>query len=246
MTFARIATLMAGLAAAAAILLAHATWIAPVPAVIEAGKSVTVQIGHGHDFPNSESVISRDALEIGVVAPGGARTRLTPSVSGKTLSATYDVKTAGTYTFTFAQDRGVTSRTPSGIKPGGRDKNPNATQSTKSYRSAVAYSTTRGAKMLETRPAGLKFELVPQRSAGAVTVTLLWNGKPCPGGTVNVYWPGKGEQKAGTTDAGGKFVYNAPPGAKGQFLLSAAHSAKAAPTAGYDTESYSTVLYLTW
>lgn len=232
--------------AAAGVLLAHATWIAPVSPVLEKGRSATVQIGNGHHFPDSESAIGPDGLEAFVVNPGGARAKLGLSAAGKALSADYMVREAGTYRFVFVQDRGVISRTPTGLKPGGKDKNPGATQSMKSYRSAVAYATTAGARENDAKAVGLEFELVPVRSAGAVRITLLWKGKPCADATVNTYWPGKGEQKLGMTDANGTFLYSIPAGAAGQFLLTASYSEKAAPGAVYDALSYSTALYLSW
>jgi uncharacterized GH25 family protein len=246
MTIRNFVSLVAALGAAAAIVTAHATWIAPVQPVLEMGKPVTVQVGNGHHFPDSESAVSPEGLDVFAVGPGGDRARLTASVSGKTLTARHHVQGPGTYRFVFVQDRGVMSRTPAGLKPGGKDQHPNATQSMKAYRSAVAYATTAGAKQSDLKPVGLKFELAPQRSADTVTVTLLQDGKPCAGAAVNSFWPGKDEQKAGTTDTSGKFVYHVPAGQKGQFLLTASHTEKAPAGAVFDTLSYSTALYLTW
>jgi uncharacterized GH25 family protein len=230
----------------AALLMAHATWIFPVHAVIEVGKPLMVQIGNGHDIAESESPLGQRGLEMFAVSPSGTRTTLTPAVSGNLLAAEYSAKEKGSYVFGFVQDRPISSRTPGGVKQGGRDKNPDATEVFKAYRSGLAYAATAGAQPQQGKAFGLVFELVPQRAADSVTVIATQNGKPCAGAAITVHWPGKGEAKAGKTGADGKFAYKIPAGAKGQFVIAASHSEKAAAGAGYDNASYATALYLNW
>ena len=231
---------------AAAILTAHATWIEPVPPILETRKAVTVEIGNGHGLGASESPLGQRGLEVFVIGPTGSRTKLTPAVAGNSLKAEHTIKEPGTHVFAFVQDRGLNSRTPGGMKKGGKDQNPDALEVVKAYRSAVAHAATKGAAPAAAKPVGLEFEMVPQRTAEGVTVTVLFGGKPRAGARINVLWPGKGEQKAGATGTDGKFVYRIPAGAKGRFLLAADFSEKAAAGAGYDNATYATAIYLTW
>lgn len=236
----------AAVCAAATALFAHATWIAPVPGTLEVGKSVEVQIGNGHAFPQSESALSPQNLQVFAVAPSGRKADLKPVKSGSSLTASYAVREPGVHRFGFVQDRGVMSRTPQGLKPGGRDKNPGATQSMKMYRAAVAYAATAGAHSPVPTPLGLTFEMIPQRTKDAVILTVLLNSKPVTGAKIRTVWAGQKEQELGSTGSDGKFTYQIPGGRSGPFLLIAAHSGKAGAGETYDVADYSNTLYLTW
>jgi uncharacterized GH25 family protein len=232
--------------AAGATLFAHATWIAPVASPLEVGKSVNVQIGNGHAFPESESALSPQNLEVFAVAPSGGKVELKPIKSGSFLTASYAVREPGMHRFVFVQDRGVISRTPQGLKPGGRDQNPGATQSMKMYRAAVAYAGTAGANLGPQSPLGVTFEVAPQRTKDSVIVSVLLNSKPVAGAKIRAVLPGQKEQELGSTGSDGKFTYRVPSGLSGPFLLIAAHSQKAAAGEKYDNADYSTALHLTW
>jgi uncharacterized GH25 family protein len=232
--------------ASAILLFAHATWVAPVAGPLEVGKTVTVQVGNGHTFPASETVVPNENLQMYAVAPSGSKSKLQPNPAGLFVAASYKVAEPGVHRFVFVQDRGVMSRTPQGLKPGGRDQNPGATQSMKMYRSAVAYAATSGAKSKSLPAVGLTFEMLPSRSGDSMTVTALLDSKPVSGAAIRAVWPAKPEQELGSTGSDGKFSYRIPQGASGQFLLVAALSEKAGSEAKYDTSSYSTALHLTW
>jgi uncharacterized GH25 family protein len=225
---------------------AHATWIAPVAGPLEVGKSLNVQIGNGHAFPESESALSPRNLEVFAVAPSGGKIELKPVKSGSFLTASYTVREPGMYRFVFIQDRGVMSRTPQGLKPGGRDQNPGASQSMKMYRAAVAYAGTAGADHAPGTPLGLTFEVTPQRTKDSVILSVLLNSKPVAGVKIRALLSGKKEQELGATGSDGKFTYRVPSGLSGPFLLVAAHSQKAAAGEKYDNADYSTALHLTW
>jgi hypothetical protein len=227
-------------------LFAHATWIAPVEGPLEVGKSVEVQIGNGHAFPRSESALSPQNLKVFAVAPSGAKADLKPVKSGTFVTATYAVREAGMHRFVFVQDRGVMSRTPQGLKPGGRDQNPGATQSMKMYRAAVAYAGTPGADLAVRASLGLTFDVIPRRTKDSIIVTALLNSKPAAGAKIRAVLPGQKEQELGATGSDGKFTYRVPSGLNGPFLLVAAHSEKAGPGETYDNADYSTALHLSW
>jgi uncharacterized GH25 family protein len=232
--------------AAGAALFAHATWIAPVASPLEVGKSVELQIGNGHAFPRSESALSPQNVQVFAVAPSGAKADLKPVKSGSFLTANYAVRETGMHRFVFVQDRGVMSRTPQGLKSGGRDQNPSATQSMKMYRAAVAYAGTPGADLAVRAPLGLTFEVTPQRTRDSVTLSVVLNSKPVQGAKIRAVLPGQKEQELGTTGSDGKFTYRVPSGLDGPFLLVAAHSEKAVTGATYDNADYSMALHLTW
>src|SRR5262245_60827135 len=96
--------------------LAHYTWIATQPIRLEAGKSVTIQIGHGHAFRESEESINASQIELFVVAPSSGKTKLQAAKSANAVNATFTPSESGLHRIAFIQDRGISSRTPGGLK----------------------------------------------------------------------------------------------------------------------------------
>jgi hypothetical protein len=226
--------------------LGHYTWIAPL-APLEVGKSATIQIGHGHKFPQSEEAINAKQVDAFVLPPSGAKTKLQPVASGAGITATCEVKEAGMYRIAFIQDRGVNSRTPSGVKPGGRDKNPNAIRASRTLRTAVAYATTGKSEASGGKPLGLEFEISAMPSTGAWNLLLLKQGKPAAGVPIEVFLAGAPKAvEAGTTGADGRLTFNPAAGAKGPAMFSAALKDAAPAGAAFDFVNYETSLYVSW
>ncbi len=243
--FARLVLGAAGALAA----LAHYTWIAPITLPLEVGKTTTVRIGHGHKFPQSEEAINWRQLELFVLTPSGARVKLEPAATASTVTASFTVKDAGPHRIAFVQDRGVSSRTPRGVKPGGRDKNPDATQSTRTFRTAVAYAGTdnNAAEMASAKPIGLEFELTGEWSGGAWQVRLLKQGKAVDGASVEVFLAGSGQAvEAGKTGSGGRLTYRPATGTQGAAMFSVMLKDAAPAGAMYDAVNYETSLYVSW
>lgn len=224
---------------------AHFAWIAPVTPVLTVGTAAPVQLGIGHELGISESAPLLPGLQVYALAPSGGRTELKPVKNGLWLNAEYTPKEAGQHRLVFVHDRGIRSRTPKGMVDGGRDKNPTATVAFRGVRTAVAYALTAKATF-EPKAVGLAYELVPQRTATGVTVTLLLNGKPCAGGDVAVSWAGRKEVVLGKTGADGKISYAVPAGAKGPFVMLAEQPIAAGKGSSYDTDNYETAVYLNW
>jgi uncharacterized GH25 family protein len=232
---------------AAAGLWAHATWITTVPPTLEPGQPVTVQIGNGHAFPASESALSTEDWEVFAVTPAGARQPLQPKAAGKVVTASFTPQQAGVYRFVMVRDRGLMSRTPQGLRPGGRDRNPNATQTLKLFRSAVAYAATTGAAAAPApAPLGLVFEMLPERTATGFRIRVVESSKPVAGAKMFATWPGGKETSIGTTGADGTFTYSVPAGAKGPFLLEASFNGKGPTGEAYDARDYNATLQLVW
>jgi uncharacterized GH25 family protein len=232
---------------AAGTILAHYTWVAPVEAPMEIGKTSTVRISHGHKFPNSEEPINAGQVELFVLSPSGARVKLDPAALATVVTAKYAAKEAGLHRIVMLQDRGVASRTPKGVQQGGRDKHPDAIQAYRTFRSAVAYATTAKSAVAGAQPAGLEFELAGQYSNGAWQLQLMKQGKPVPDVPIEVFMAGAAEASAaGRTGPNGSLTYRPPAGAKGPAMFSA--EVKQAPPAGakYDAVNYSTSLYVSW
>jgi len=239
----RILLLSAGLALTA---VGHYTWVAPV-APLEAGKPATIRIGHGHKFPQSEEGINARQAELVAVAPSGARTSL-PAAAGPTeVTATFTPREKGTYRIGFTQDRGVSSRTPKGVKPGGRDRNPDATQAYRTFRSAVAYVAFGTAAATAGKPLGFELELTGEWAQGAWQVRLLKHQQPVAGVPVEVFLSGAAKAvEAGKTNPDGKLSYSPPSGVKGPAMFSAAFRDAAPAGAAYDHVNYETSLYVSW
>jgi uncharacterized GH25 family protein len=230
----------------AGVVAAHYTWIAPAPAPLVQGKVNKVLIAHGHQFPVSEEAIVAAQVKAFAIAPGGKRTELKSVKVGKLVEAAYTPMETGTHAFGFVQDRGVTSRTPGGVKLGGRDVNKDVAQASRVVRTAVAFAST--AKVTPPgKPLGLELEIVPQISASSVTLQLLRSGKPLAATAIQVLTSGSEEPKElGKTSAQGTLIYAIGAGTKSPVLFIAAVAEPAAKGASYDTTNLSTSLYLSW
>jgi uncharacterized GH25 family protein len=242
----RISAVILAAATLAVSAFAHYTWIAPVDA-LEVGRTATVRISHGHKFPQGEEAINASQVDLFVLTPSGTRVKLAPSVSASAVSAAYAVKEAGLHRIAFVQDRGVTSRTPKGVRPGGRDKNPDATQSYRTLRTSVSYAATAKAPAAASKSVGLEFELAAEFVGGAWKLQLLNHGKPAPGVSVEAFIAGAAKATdAGKTGSDGRLTFAPPAGSKGPAMFSA--ETKSAPPQGaaYDSVNLSTSLYVTW
>jgi uncharacterized GH25 family protein len=224
--------------AAVGMLYGHATWVAAVEETHEPGRTVTVRIGHGHGFPVSEEAINSAQVDLFVVTPGGKRLKLAPKAAGKAVDATFAVKEKGRHRFAFIQDRGVNSRTPDGMKPGGRDRNPNATSAAKTLRTAVAGTGN---------ALGLPVELTAKQVGNQWQLQFLRDGKAAGGAEVSVYLPGVKEPVAiGKAGADGRVAYTAPAGVKGPLLFVASQKNPAPAGSAFDTVNFDTSLYVSW
>ena len=231
-------------AAGASLLLAHFSWINPLSSPLTAGAEVQVQIAHGHAFPESEEMFRPQGIRSYVLASGGERTELKPLLGRKKLLANFKVPREGHYRFVFIQDRGVLSRTPKGLLPGGRDAHPDAHASARHYRSGVAWAATANAAKSPRAAAGLEFEMVAEASGDRLQVTVLHNGKPCADAEVISKRPGRAEEKLGLTGAGGRIAMPIADGLRAPLLLEASKTAAAPAGASYDKVNLSTSLYL--
>lgn len=225
----------------AGILAAHYTWIAPVSLV--KGKAARIAIGHGHHFPESEEAIAAAQVKAFAVAPSGNRSELKAAKAGRIVEVDYTPVEEGTHAIGFVQDRGVTSRTPAGVKPGGRDVNKDAVAAFRTIRTAVTFATT-GRVTLPRKSLGLDLEIVPRVVGTAVTLQLTRSGKPLAGQSIEVLTSASKEAKTvGETDAAGTVVYQTGTVA-GPLLFIAGVAEPAAKGLAYETTNLSTSLYL--
>lgn len=231
----------------AATALAHYTWVYPVHLPLAVGKTCAVQISHGHAFPKSEEAINFHQVELFALAPSGAKVKLEPSAAGSAVIANYDVKEPGLHRLVMIQNRGVMSRTSSGVQPGGRDKHPDAVQASRTVRTAVTYAPTSNTTAVSGKPAGLEIELVGEYSKESWNVQLLKEGKAVPAATIEVFIAGIAQPVyTAKTGADGRLSYKPAAGAKGPILFSA--ELKEPPPAGakYDFVNYSASLAANW
>lgn len=234
------------LLAAAGMALAHYTWIAPAGASLEVGKPALVRLFHGHHFPVGEEKMQLAGSQVKAISPSGQVTDLTGQASPQGDSVNYLPKQAGLHRIVYTLDRGVMSRTPQGVKPGGRDKNPGAAQSFRRYVSSVAYLPVGGKGTAVAGPSGAEFELsaTPQQGGGWV-VTVLAQGKPVPGVAVEAFVAGAEAPVAvGKSDGNGAVRHTAAKTAAAPVLFTAEWKAPAPAGAAYDAVNYSTSLYL--
>lgn len=239
--------LLAAGACTAMAALAHYTWVAPIVAPLAVGKTATVQISHGHKFPRSEEAINARQVDLFVVTPSGQRVKLEASAGATAVSAPFAVREAGLHRIAFVQDRGVTSRTPAGVKPGGRDKNPDATQSSRTFRTAVSYAIAGKIAAPAAQPLGLEIELVAALANGVWQVQLLKQGQPVADAAIEVFLAGAAKtESAGKTGADGRVRFTPPAGARGPAMFSVELKDPPPPGAAYDRVNYETSLFVTW
>jgi hypothetical protein len=230
---------------AAATALAHYTWVAPVDFPLQVGKTSVVRINHGHKFPHSEEAIGARQVEFFVLAPSGARVKLEPVVSRAAMTANYAVKEGGLHRIVMIQDRGVMSRTPKGLQPGGRDKHPDAAQAYRMLRSAVSYANTSKPATVSGKAVGLAFELVGAYSNGTWQLQLVKDGRAVPEVAVEAFL-GPHPVSLGKTGPDGRLAYKVPDGAKGPAMFTAELREPSPAGATYDAVNYSTSLYVSW
>lgn len=232
--------------AATGLVLAHYTWIAPTGAPVEVGKPALVRLFHGHHFPKGEEKMELAGSQVKAISPSGQVTELTGKAVASEDTVSYTPKQAGLHRIVYTNDRGVVSRTPGGVKPGGRDRNPSAAQSFRRYTSLVAYLPVGGMATPQPGPSGAECELIaaPQ-PGGGWTVTVLAQGKPVPGVTVEVFAAGaESVAVAGKSDANGIVRHAPAKGTTAAVLFSAEWKAPAPAGATYDSVNYSTSLYV--
>lgn len=247
MTSATFRLLLAGACCAVAAW-AHYTWIAPAGAArLQVGQTATLQIGHGHRFPQSEEAINARQADCFVLTPAGVRVKLAPAASRSAVAASYTPREPGVHRIVMIQDRGVSSRTPQGVKPGGKDRNPDATQASRTFRTSVAYASTAPADRMKPPPAGVEVELTGELAQREWRLHLWQHGKPRPGVSVEVFLAGARQAvAAGKTGPDGALIYRLPAAAKGPALFSAAWREPAPPGAAYDYVNYETSLSASW
>lgn len=232
--------------AASVVALGHYTWVAPV-SKLETGKAAVVRISHGHKFPESEEAINARQVDLFALAPSGTRVKLQPVADAGSVTAPFTPAESGTYRIAFAQDRGVSSRTPKGVKKGGRDVNPDAQQSSRTFRTAMVYAATGGAAPGAGKPAGLEIELTAERKGGAWSVQLLERGKPASGIAVEAFPAGAAHaSEIGKTDGSGVVRYTPSAGVNGPVMFAVAYKSPAPAGSKYDFVNYESSLYVSW
>jgi uncharacterized GH25 family protein len=238
----RAALALAGVTAA----YAHYTWIAPAAAPLQIGRQGMIQFCHGHEFPAGEETLGIQNAYAWMFLPSGKQFKLSLVTEAKRVVSAFTPRETGVHRAVYTQDRGVQSRTPNGMKPGGRTRNPDAAQAFRSYRSAVAYLPVGGSNPGTAKPTGIELEIVAVHRDRVWELQLLKNGKPQAGVPIEVRIEGaSGGFDAGKTDADGRRTYRTAEVKPGRPMLFFAEW-KDAPPAGsdYETVNYSTSLFV--
>jgi uncharacterized GH25 family protein len=224
-------------AALAATAFGHFTWVAP-SGELAAGKPIKIMVAHGDRFPHGDEAINAAQVKLWMLSSSGVKTDLKPVATKTAVLADFTPTQTGPHRIVFTQDRGVMSRTPKGVKPGGRDQNPGATESFALLRSGLHYLGSNTAAL----PAlGLDLELTAHADKGNWNLQLLRGGKPVAGETVKVLLNNQEEGAAvGKTDANGKLVFKPAAGYKGPVLFLAEVKEKLTGAIDYRTISTST------
>ena len=217
----------------------HFTWIS-ASGEFQSGKTVKIMVSHGDRFPQSEEAINASQVQLFVLAPSGARSDLKPSSTPTGITASFPVKETGAHRIAFVQDRGAMSRTPTGIRPGDKRKNPGALEAFTMLRTGVWHSGKGHA------PVGLAAELTAEREGSTWHVQLLRKGKPLAGQLVQVVLNGqKDAVDLGKTGPDGKVDFKSTTPA-GPAMFLAEFKEKGPIGGGVDSHRFSTTLYVNW
>ena len=218
----------------------HYTWVA-APGPFVPGKAIKIIVAHGDRFPHGDEAINAAQVRLYVLSASGVRADLKPAVVANTsVQADFTPHQAGPHRVVFTQDRGVMSRTPKGVKAGGRDKSPGATEAFALVRTGVSYV---GGAEASVTPLGLELEIMAQLVNGVWHLQLLRAGKAVAGETISVLLKEQEKESAiGKTAADGKLAYT--PSAGGPVLFLA--EVKEKSTGAIDYRSFSTSTYVTW
>jgi uncharacterized GH25 family protein len=218
----------------------HYTWVAPSDALV-AGRPVKIMVAHGDRFPHGDEAINAAQVRLWMVAANGSKSDLKPVATKTAVLADFTPAASGPHRIVFTQDRGVLSRTPAGVKAGGRDRNPSATEVFSLMRTGLHYVGDPGG----VSPVGLELELTAKFDAGVWILQLLRSGKPLAGEAVKVVL--KEEEKdvvIGKSGADGRLNYTPVSGYKGPLLFLVDFKEKPAGGA-VDSRTISTSTYVT-
>ena len=198
-------------------------------------------VAHGDRFPHTDEAVNAAQVKLFVLAPSGARVDLKAVAEKIAVTADFTPREAGGHRIVFTQDRGSMSRTPAGVKAGGRDRNPNAAEAFALVRTGVSYVGVGG----PVAPAGLDLEITARLESGVWHLQLLRSGKPLAGETVRVLL--KEHEDAATvgkTGTDGKLTYK-PVAAAGPllFLAEVKEDVSGMPI---DFRTLSTSTYVSW
>jgi len=228
-------------------LFAHYTWITPAPAIVEVGKSVKIRFMEGHAFPDGGGPVRDMKAKLTLLQPSGKSVKLTPADQGNGLEASFQATSRGVYRLAGELDYGVSSRTPSGLKMGGRSKNPKAISATKYYGSFLCAVRTSPSPLSSSGPLmGLPFEISWTRQGNRLIIRAAADNKPAPGVEISAAF-GTGEpQTKGNTDTAGNLTLDVPGNFQGLILLNGLWVKSMPPGADYDTERSNSSYYLNW
>lgn len=230
----------------AAAVFAHFAWLSPAPAKAAVGETVIVRMSSGHSFPTGGEPVKDIDLKLTAFTPSGKSVILAPADNGQGLEAAFKVESEGVYVVAGEYDRGVVSRTPEGLKPGGKSKNPNATSTMKSYSSFICTVRASAPVPLSSVPLGLRFELSWKREGRSLSVSATAEGKPVEAAEISAV-VGSGDAKAiGKTDAAGGIAIEIPESFRGPILLIGSVSKPMPSGSDYDTDRTGCTVFLDW
>lgn len=175
--------------------LAHNVWLAPDNHFPQVGDTVLVKVGFGHGYPASrvDQPVKEGMIgEALAIAPGGGQVALE-----KTAVDTYQLKIdrPGPYLLVAAMPPGLFSRTPEGMKRGGRQDFPEVKSCMEARMVAHAFllangqgqPATMGGQALQMRPLA---NLAGLKKGGVLPLQVLFEGQPLAGAQIKATYAG--------------------------------------------------------
>lgn len=209
----------------------------------KSGDTAYLEIGVGHDFPDSEQAPSTANLQAFFVPSSGSRQPLKVSPAAKSLQLEVKLPSKDLARVYYVRDRGVQSQTASGWKPGGRKEFPTA----KTSRRMVSYGITWvgfNGSTSNAAPLGLDLELNYEAGLRGRGVRVWRKGKAARDVEVTAVLGEDREIKLGKTDRDGYVAVSGSVPEHVPVLFSAALQEKAPKGADYDEEMLSCTLAL--
>lgn len=174
--------------------LAHNIWLAPDNHFPQVGDTVQIKVGFGHDYPASrmDQPVKEGMIgEALAIAPGGGQV-----VLEKTAVDTYRLKIEqpGAYLVVAAMPPGLFSRTPEGMKRGGRQDFPEVKSCMEARMVANAFLFAGGqgpaaqsAQHLQLKPLA---DLASLKKGGVLPVQVRFEGQPLAGAQIKATYAG--------------------------------------------------------
>jgi uncharacterized GH25 family protein len=227
----------------------HMFWLNVDNEAPKVGKSVTVEIGFGHKYPNIEAVKEENIEKVFALDPKGRELPLERIAPGR---FGFVPKSGGEYGIIAKMKKGFLCITPDGRKMGSKKEIKDAVSCMQFAMNAKTMIRVGSKGKKRSLPADLPLEIIPLEDTGKLKVgkelslRLLFNGKPVQGAKVKAVDAESAKQKEDALSqdivSDDKGIARIKLASGGQWLVSASYETPYPDPQECDKYSYRTSL----